>query len=172
MNERPAPPEFLIVGRILAPWGRRGEVKVEVMTDYPDRFESGQALYLDGRPLRIEESRPHKQHLLVKLATIDTIDDAEKLRAHYLTIPSSDLRPLPDDEYYAFQIVGLDVSTTEGSYLGKVTDVMATGGNDVYVVRAGSREVLIPAIDDVIKSVDLDAGEMVIEAIDGLLEPD
>lgn len=172
MNERPAPPEFLIVGRILAPWGRKGEVKVEVMTDFPDRFESGRSLYLDGRPLRIEESRPHKQHLLVKLATIDSIDDAEKLRAHHLTIPSSELRPLPDDEYYAFQIVGLKVSTTEGRYVGEVTDVMTTAGNDVYVVRAGSREVLIPAIEDVVKSVDLDAGEMVIEAIEGLLAPD
>ena len=171
MNKRPAPPEFLIVGRILAPWGRKGEVKVEVMTDYPDRFASGRVLYLDGRPLRIEESRPHRQHLLVKLATIDSIDDAEKLRAHPLTIPSSELRPLGDDEYYAFQIVGLKVSTTQGRYVGEVTDVMATGGNDVYVVRAGSREVLIPAIDDVVKSVDLDAGEMVIEAVEGLLTP-
>jgi len=172
MNERPAPPEFLIVGRILAPWGRKGEVKVEVMTDFPDRFEGGRFLYLDGRSLRIEESRPHKQHLLVKLATIDSIDDAEKLRAHHLTVPSSELRPLPDDEYYAFQIIGLKVSTTGGRYVGEVTEVMTTAGNDVYVVRGESGEVLVPAIEDVVKFVDLDAGEMVIEAIEGLLAPD
>jgi 16S rRNA processing protein RimM len=143
-----------------------------VMTDFPDRFESGRSLYLDGQPLRIEESRPHKQHLLVKLATIDSIIDAEKLRARHLTIPRSELRPLPDDEYYAFQIIGLRVSTTRGGYIGEVTDVMTTAGNDVYIVQAGSREVLIPAIDDVVKSVDLDAGVMIIEAIEGLLAPD
>jgi 16S rRNA processing protein RimM len=171
MSERPAPPEHLIVGRVLAPRGNRGEVKVEVLTDFPDRFEPGNLVYLDTRPLHIESSRPHKRHLLVKLSTVDSIDDAEKLRGRYLTVGSSELRELPEDEYYAFQIIGLRVKTGDGVLVGRVADLMRGAGNDIYVVESDRGEILIPAVDDFVKSVDLEAGEIVVEPIEGLLRP-
>ena len=169
MGKEPVPPESLIVGRILAPWGIRGEVKVEVLTNFPERFAPQKVVYLNARPLEIESCRPHKQHLVVKLDTIDSVEDAERLRGQDLTIPSSELSRLPEGQYYTFQIIGLDVLTTEGQYLGQVTDIMATAGNDVYIVEGEGGEILIPAIEDVVKSIDLDKGEMVIEAIEGLL---
>jgi len=170
MGKGPAPPEFLIVGYILAPWGIRGEVKVEVVTDFPERFAPQKIVYLNTRPLEIESCRPHKQHLVVKLATIDSVEDAEKLRGQDLTIPRSELYPLPEGQYYTFQIIGLKVVTTEGKLLGRITEIMTTGSNDVYIVEGKRGEILIPAIEDVVKSIDLEKGKMVIEAIEGLLD--
>ena len=169
MGKEPAPPEFLIVGYILAPWGIRGEVKVEVVTDFPERFAPQKIVYLNTSPLEIESCRPHKQHLVVKLATIDSVEDAEKLRGQDLTISRSELYPLPEGQYYTFQIIGLKVVTTEGKLLGRITEIMTTGSNDVYIVEGKRGEILIPAIEYVVKSIDLAKGKMVIEAIEGLL---
>ena len=169
MGKEFAPPEFLIVGRVLAPFGTRGEVKVQVETDFPDRFTPGRAIYLNGRPVEIESSRAHRQHLLVKLAGIDTVEDAEKVRHHDLSIPRSELQPLDPDQYYAFQLMGLDVLTAEGEMLGEIVDIIVTGSNDVYVVQGKRGEILIPAIEDVVKLVDLENRQMTIEAIEGLL---
>ena len=157
------------MGRILAPWGIRGEVKVEVVTDFPERLAPQKVVYLNTRPLEIESCRPHKQHLVVKLATINRVEDAEKLRGQDLTIPRSELYPLPEGQYYTFQLIGLKVVTTEGETLGRITDIMATASNDVYIVEGERGEILIPAIEDVVKSIDLEKGKMVIEAIEGLL---
>ena len=170
MGKEPVPPESLIVGRILAPWGIRGEVKVEVLTDFPERFAPQKVVYLNTRPLEIESCRPHKQQLVVKLATIDSVEDAEKLRGQDLTIPRSELSRLPEGQYYTFQIIGLKVVTTEGELLGHITEIMTTGSNDVYIVEGKRGEILIPAIEDVVKSIDLKKGKVVIEAIKGLLD--
>jgi len=170
MGKEPAPPESLIVGHILAPWGIHGEVKVEVVTDFPERFASGKVVYLNGYPLEIEKCRPHKQHLLVKLATVDSVEAAEKLRGQDLTIPSTELYCLPDGQYYAFQLIGLKVVTTEGETLGRITDIMSTASNDVYIVEGKRGDILIPSIEDVVKSIDLEKGKIVIEAIEGLLD--
>ncbi len=169
MGKEPAPPEFLIVGHILSPWGIRGEVKVEVVTDFPERFAPHKVVYLNTRQLEIESCRPHKQHLVVKLAAIDSVEEAEKLRGQDLTIPRTELYPLPEGKYYAFQLIGLNVVTTEGKKVGKVIDIMTTPGNDVYIVKGKKGEILIPAIEDVVKSIDLKKGRIVIEAIEGLL---
>jgi 16S rRNA processing protein RimM len=170
MGKEPVPPEFLIVGRILAPWGIRGELKVEVVTDFPERFAPKKVVYLNASQLEIESCHPHKQHLVVKLATIDSVEDAEKLRVQDLTLPRSELYHLPEGQYYAFQLIGLKVVTTEGKNLGKVTDIMTTPSNDVYIVEGKKGEILIPAIEDVVKSIDLKKGKIVIEAIEGLLD--
>jgi 16S rRNA processing protein RimM len=169
MSKEPAPPEFLIIGRILAPWGIRGEVKVEVVTDFPERFAPHKVVYLNTRQLEIESCRPHKEHLVVKLATVDSVEEAEKLRGQDLTIPRSELYPLSEGKYYAFQLIGLKVVTTEGKNMGKITDIMTTASNDVYIVKRKKGEILIPAIEDVVKSIDLKKGKIVIEAIEGLL---
>ncbi len=170
MGKGPVPPEFLIVGYILAPWGIKGEVKVEVATDFPERFAPRKVVYLNTRPLEIESCRPHKQHLVVKLATIDSVEDAEKLRGQDLTIPSSELYPLPEGQYYTFQLIGLKVLTTDGEHLGQIADITTPASNDVYIVKGKRGEILIPAIEDVVKSIDLEEGKIIIEAIEGLLD--
>ncbi|MBM3156698.1 MAG: 16S rRNA processing protein RimM [Chloroflexi bacterium] len=170
MGKGVAPPEFLIVGRILAPWGIKGEVKVEVITDFPELFAPCNLVYLDSRPFEIESCRPHKQFLVLKLASVDSIEAAEKLRECDLTIPRSGLPELPEGQYYTFQLIGLDVVTTGGERLGHIADIMTTAGNDVYIVEGKCGEILIPAIEDVVKSIDLKKGTIVIEAIEGLLD--
>jgi 16S rRNA processing protein RimM len=170
MGKGVPPPEFLIVGRILAPWGLKGEVKVEVITDFPERFAPHNFVYLNASPFEIESCRPHKQFLVLKLTTIDSIEAAEKLRGCDLTIPRVELPELPEGQYYTFQLIGLDVVTTEGELLGHIKDIIATASNDVYIVESKRGEILIPAIEDVVKSIDLKKGTITIEAIEGLLD--
>ncbi|MBE9502374.1 MAG: 16S rRNA processing protein RimM [Dehalococcoidia bacterium] len=166
----PQDPQFIVVGRVVAPWGIKGEVKVEAMTDFPDRFSPGEEVHIDGCPLSIERSRWHKGRVILKLATVDSLEAAESLRGRWLEIPQSKLRPLPQDQYYQFQLTGLEVWTTEGKLLGRIVDILPTGSNDVYVVRGEHGELLIPAIEDVVKSVELETGRVVVELIPGLLQ--
>lgn len=105
----------------------------------------------------------------MKLATMDGIAAAEKLRQQPLEVPRSQAQPLPPGQYYVFQIIGLEVWTTGGDNLGHVAEIMPTASNDVYLVRGPRGEVLIPAIEAVIKEIDLERGRMTIEAIEGLL---
>ena len=162
--------QLIVVGRVVAPWGVKGEVKVEVMTDFPDRFSPGEEVHIDGCPMRIENSRWHKGRVTLKLDTVDSVEAAEKIRGRWLEIPSSKLRPLPQDQYYQFQLIGLEVWTTEGQHLGRIADILPTGSNDVYLVQGELGELLIPAIEDVVKSIELEKGRIVVELIAGLLQ--
>lgn len=162
--------QFIAVGRVVSPQGVWGEIKVEVTTDFPDRFSAGAEVYIEGRAVTIESSRWHKGRVILKLATIESVEDAEGLRGKFLEVPQSHLRPLPEGQYYQFQLLGLEVWTTEGKLLGRIAHILPTGSNDVYVVPSRHGELLIPAIEDVVKSVDLEMGRIVIELIEGLLQ--
>ncbi|MBE0415686.1 MAG: 16S rRNA processing protein RimM [Dehalococcoidia bacterium] len=162
--------QFIVVGRVIAPLGVRGEMKVEVMTDFPERFSPQEEVHIDGRPMSIERSRWHKGIVILKLATIDSVEAVQGLMGRFLEVHQSQLRPLPEDEYYQFQLLGLEVLTTEGELLGRIAQILPTGSNDVYVVPSKDGELLIPAIEEVVKSVDIRKGCMIIEKIDGLLE--
>jgi len=159
----------VVVGRVVGPWGVGGEVKVEVMTDFPDRFCPEEEVYISGSPLTIEKCRWHKGLAIVKLGTIDSIGAAQEVRGQYMEVPRERLRSLPEGEYYQFQIVGLEVWTTEGQFVGRVSRIIPTGSNDVYLVSGEGTEVLVPAIDDIVRSVDVEEGRIVIEVIKGLL---
>ena len=162
-------PQFIPIGRVVAPWGIRGEVKVEVMTDFPERFSCGETLYLRGRAVTIKSSRYQGNTAILKLDTIDSRNAAELIRGTSLEVPDTELKPLPKGEYYRFQLIGLEVLSTEDKTLGKITNVLPTGSNDVYEVTSETGSFLIPAIDDVVKSIDLDKGLMKIKIIKGLL---
>ena len=159
----------LIVGYVRGPKGKKGEIKIEVQTDFPDRFELGRIIYIDGRPLTIERSQPHKNALILKLVSVDTIDSARQLQGKAIEIPLADAHVLPEGEYYRFQLLGLDVISMTGEAVGRIIDVLPTASNDVYVARGPLGEILIPATEDVIKSIDLSMRQMRIEIIDGLL---
>ncbi len=161
--------EFITVGRVLTPWGVSGKIKVYPETDFPGRFLPGAVVYIDRKPLSIESAEPHGGKLIIKFSSIDTIDEAGKLRGKILEIEPRQLQPLPADSYYYFQLIGLEVRTGQGEILGEITEIIATGSNDNYVVRDAKGEILIPAIADVVKSVDLEKGVMTIEAVAGLL---
>jgi len=160
--------EFITIGEVLGAWGLKGAFRVRPLTDFPERFDPGEAVYIQGVPCTIESSSPQKGSVIVKLSGIDTPEAAAKLRRKTLEIPRSELRKLPKGKYYQFEIIGLEVSTTDGAVLGKVSDILNCG-NDVYVVKGDGREILIPATKDVVKRIDLKAHKMVIEPIEGLL---
>ena len=160
---------YVAVGRVLRPWGLRGHVKVESLTDFPERFAPGARLWLDGRERRVEHARSQTGYLYVKLSGIDDVGAAEPYRDHLLEVPEAGLPPLDEDEFYHHQLIDLRVLTTDGDELGRVVEVLATGGNAVLVVRGEQGEVLLPFIEDVIKSVDLGAGQVTVELIEGLM---
>jgi len=165
----PSEQEFITIGRILAPLGIRGKLKVQIVTDFPERFTPHSKVYINRQPLTIDSTEWHKGKVIIKLTTVDSVEEAQKLRGQPVEIPHSQLHSLPEGQYYHFQLIGLEVWTTQGDLLGNITDILTAESNDNYVVRGAMGEILIPAIADVVKSVDLDKGHMVIEAIEGLL---
>ncbi len=164
-------PGYVAVGRIAGVWGLRGDLKVEPLTDFPERFAAGASVCLAGVAHTIEKSRRQRGLVLLKLAGIDTVTAAEALRHRLLEVPEEEVRPLAEGQYYHFQILGLEVRTTAGDVLGRVEQIIATGSNDVFVVRGPRGEVLVPAIDDIVTSVDTAAGRIEIEVVEGLLPP-
>ena len=165
------PPRYLAIGRILRPWGIKGMVKVEVMTDFPERFAQAETFLVgeEHRPVHLERSAGHKGSLLLKFAGYETPDDCDALRHQILYIPMEEAMPLSDGEYYLFQVIGLEVWTDEGERLGTLAEVWETGANDVYVVDTGDKKVLLPAIPDVILGVDLDQKRITVHLLDGLM---
>ena len=161
--------EFITIGQILAPWGIKGRLKVKAVTDFPQRFTPSSQVYINRQPMTVDSAEWHKGRAIIKLSTVDSIEDAQRLRGQPVEIHHSQLYPLPEGEYYHFQLVGLEVWTTQGELLGTITEVLTAESNDNYVVRGAKGEILIPAIEDVVKSIDLNKGRMLIEAIEGLL---
>lgn len=165
-------PRFLAIGRIVKPHGVRGEIVVHIITDFPERFEALREVYIgEGVPRRVqvERARFHRGRVVLKLRGYEDRTAAEKLRGEFLMIPAEEAMPLGPDEYYEHQIIGLQVWTTGGAYLGEVTEILRTGANDVYVVRSAEREILLPAIGEVIREVDLEGERMLVELIEGLV---
>lgn len=174
-----AEPRFLVIGRVVGAHGLRGELRVEIHTDFPEHFEVLETVYLgddsttglgrgEPRHFHLERCRFHKGRAIVKLAGCETRSDAERLRGQWVQIPIEHARPLDEDEYYEYQIVGLEVWTDEGERLGRITEVLYTGSNDVYVVTGPEGEILIPALEDVVLQVDLEAGRIVVSLMEGL----
>lgn len=162
-------PEFITIAKILAPWGNGGKLKIEVATDFPQRFAPSATVYINQQPATIDSVEWHQGKALIKLKTVDSLKDAEKLQGELIEIHHSQLKPLPEGQYYHFQLTGLEVRTTQGELLGNITRILTAPSNDNYVVNGAQGEILIPAIDDVIKSIDLDKGQLIIEPIEGLL---
>lgn len=168
----PGSEQDIVIGKIVAPLGTRGEVKTVVLTDFPDRFDAGALLKLslpDGatRQVKIQAVRVHRDGLALKLENVDTRDDAEALRNAEFVIDESELGELPEDHFYLFDLIGLDVVTDDGRDLGKVVEVLQGGANDVYVTSTG---LCIPALKSVVAKVDTGAGRMVIHPVPGLLD--
>jgi len=163
---------FIAIGHIAAVFGVKGEVKVTLATDFPERFQGLETVYLgpDARPVRMVSSRPHQDNLLVRLEGYDDRDAAQTLQGLWIQVPQADILPLGEGEHYVFQLVGLRVLTTDGRDLGVIEEILSTPANDVFVVRGEAGEVLIPYINDVIAEERLDAGEMIVHPLPGLLD--
>ncbi len=181
--------EYLSVGTIINTHGVRGEVKVSPSTSDASRFEYLLRFFVDmspagaGRgdavaptkntPLKeffVEGTRYHKNHVLLKLRGVDDMSGAEALKGREMWIPREEARELEEDEWFICDLLGMEVRE-DGVLLGKLVDVLQTGSNDVYVTRDDKgREILIPALKDVILTVDLEGGVMTVKLPDGLLD--
>jgi 16S rRNA processing protein RimM len=160
----------LIIGQIVAPRGIRGELKVRIETQDPNRFFDLETVYLGEEmvPFGVQRARLFKKQALLQLDGIDDRNTAELWRGAFVYVDIEQAIVLEEGEYYTFEIEGLAVTTDEGEDLGEVTDVITTGANDVYVVRGPSGEILLPAIADVILDIDLENGHMLVHVPEGL----
>ncbi|MEE9616072.1 MAG: ribosome maturation factor RimM [Anaerolineae bacterium] len=170
-------PRFLAVGRVSRPHGVRGELRVVLLTDYPGRLGQHAYFYLASpdspemvRRYPVEKLRRHKKVLLLKLGGCDDRNGAEELRGQLVQIPTEEAVPLEEGEYYDFQLIGVNVEAESGESLGQVVEVLKTGANDVYIVRGSWGEVLLPAVKDVVLKLDIEARQMVVNLLPGLLE--
>ncbi|HAP94106.1 MAG TPA: 16S rRNA processing protein RimM [Desulfotomaculum sp.] len=164
---------LITVGKILDAHGVRGWVRVLPLTDFPERFlDMAQVILLQNgqyMEYRLAEAMQHKQFVLLRFEGISDMNVAKVLKGALLQVTKEQLIKLPGDSYYIFDLLGLSVYTTVSEYLGELEDVLRTGANDVFVVKdERGRSVLIPALKQVVKKIDLDARRMVVELPEGL----
>lgn len=165
-------PEYLIVGHIVRPHGVRGEVGMKTLTDFPQNLAKVETLYLgqDYSPFGVTHIRHRTEGFILKLEGVESREQAESLRGMLVHIGMADAVPLNDGEIYLYQLKGIRVVTDTGLELGRVIDLIETGANDVYVITGpDQREMLIPAIPDVILRIDTVEHVMVIHLLDGLI---
>lgn len=157
--------KLITIGKVLAPHGVRGDVRVMPLTDFPERFRSLKtALFDDGTTLKIKDVNYHKNFVLLKFDGLENKNDVEFLRGKLLQVEKKDLFPLPKGHYYIFDILGLNVYDQEGISLGKITDVLQTGSNDVYVVeKEDAKPLLIPALKQVVLNIDMDEKKVIVK---------
>lgn len=167
--------QLIEIGRIVRSHGLEGRVKVLSYLDTPEVLHDLSEL-LVGRSIPEAVSFPlvavqmGKDSFILQLTGIDDRDAAERLRGSSVWMPAEKMQKLPEGEYYWREIIGLQVLTEEDEILGRIEAVFPTGGNDVYVCRGEEREILLPAISDVIRRIDKERGVMVVRLLKGLVE--
>lgn len=163
--------ERITVGHINTTWGLKGHVRVTPLTSNEDRFVEGAEFYVGGGRHRILKVVQPQGYPIIQFEGFENRTRGESLRNTVIEIDADELPPLPEGEYYVDDLVGLTIVTTEGEPVGTLAEVLTTGANDVYVVkRPEAKDVLIPAIPDVITTVDLEARQMTIDPLPGLLD--
>ena len=146
---------------------------MDVHTDFPERLRSGTKVFLgeEHKPAKLASARPHGTSLLVSFRGMDSPETAGQLRNTWVYVATADRPPLPEGKVYQHQILGLRVVTDEGRELGTLVDIFETGANNIYVVKtADGKEILLPAIPDVILGIDLPNGEIKVHLLEGLIE--
>jgi 16S rRNA processing protein RimM len=164
--------EYIKVGKIVNTHGVKGCVKCVPLTDDAERFEELEYVYTekDNVKRKIEDVWFKKGIVYIMLENINDMNTAESFKDTFISILEDQLRELPEDSYYIFDLEGMEVYSAEGEYLGKINVVYQTGANDVYEVVNKNKSFLIPAVKDVVKEVNIENNRMVINVIEGLLE--
>ena len=165
----------VVVGKVTKAHGLGGEVTILPLTDNPDRFASGNVVYLEqgGRALTIRASRDNGTRLLVTFEGVEDRTSAEGLRGSLLVVPRSDLPTLPEGTYWPHELEGCEVVTESGRVVGAITDVVANPANDIWVTTgADGEEILLPAIRQVIAEVDIAGGRILVHEVPGITGPE
>ncbi|MBC8170130.1 MAG: 16S rRNA processing protein RimM, partial [Anaerolineae bacterium] len=164
-------PKYLLVGEILRPHGVRGELRMRILTDYPERLARLKHVYFDKdpdstdpTPHKITHVRFHQNYALLTLVDVPSRNEADLFRELFVLVDIDEAVPLEDDEIYLFQLIGMTVETETGEQLGTISDVLETGANDVYVVDSPQYgEVLLPVTDETLISTDTDANRVIMK---------
>ncbi|MBC8287770.1 MAG: 16S rRNA processing protein RimM [Nitrospinae bacterium] len=162
--------DWISFGRLARTHGLKGELKF--YPDDPEEIDSlrGQVVRLEETQLKVQSIRGANVPFIIKLEGIDDIDSAKLLTGKEILADRELLKPLPEGEYYRFEIEGLAVFDEEGRSCGVIEEIIPTGSNDIYVVRNGDQEWMLPMIDSVVKSIDLEQGKLIFHRIEGLFE--
>ena len=168
-----SPESLLLVGKVIRPHGLRGLLRVWSYSQSEESFLRGGTIFLKADPEKIHERRvisvtPHKNFFLMELEKLESLEDAERFRGAEIFIRKDKLRRRAKDEYFWFELIGLEVYLRSGLYLGILEEILETGSNDIYVIRGGEKELLIPAVHDVVKQIDLEKKKMIIDEMEGL----
>ena len=166
--------KYLEIGQIVNTFGIKGMVKIKPFTDDIEQFEKLKKIYVktknSKKEYEIEQVKYHKNMILIKFKGIDKIEEAEILRGSYLIKDREDDEPLEEGTYYIVDLLGLDVYEENGNLLGKLEDIYNTGSNDIYVVKNElGKQILLPAIADVIKKIDIENKKITVHLIKGLI---
>lgn len=156
------------IGKIVNTFGIKGEVKVTPYTDDIEQFKKIKNIYVNNTLMQIQSAKFQKNVVILKLQGIDDMTSAENLRNSIIMVDRSK-KKLPENTYYIADLIGLDVYTDEGTLLGKVKDIYNTGANDIYSIETESKEVLLPAIKEVIRQIDIENKKIIVHILKGLL---
>ena len=166
---------FIAIARIARTRGNRGEVLADVHTNNPDRFDCLDEVWLepdDGgarMPAKLEDAWDHKGRKVLKFEGVDTIDDAQRLAGHWVTVPADQAVDLPEGAYFNHDLVGCAVSCTDGTPVGTVARILDIAGNEQLVVRGGGREHLIPAVKSICVEISIPDKRIIVDPPEGLL---
>lgn len=167
--------DYFNIGKIVNTHGIRGEVKVIPLTDDPKRFELLEYVYIDNNKslekYTIKNIKYFKNMVIIKFEELQDMTSAEKLKQSIVKIPRELAIPLEDDEYYVQDLIDIKVSTDDCEYLGTIKDIIFTGSNDVYVIETeDKKEILIPALKQCIKQIDMNSKTMIVSLLEGLID--
>lgn len=165
--------EYISIGQIVNTHGLRGEVKVYPLTDDIRRFDRIDSVYIEENndliALDVTDVKYLKNMVIIKFENIDDAESAEKLRNRYIKVHRKDAVKLPEDTFLICDLIGLQVFTAAGVYLGNVADIIQTGSNDVFVVRSEDKEVLIPGLKSIFKNIEFESKKIIVELPEGLV---
>ena len=161
--------ELIDVGQILGAHGTEGALRIKSFTDVPTRFAPGNILHIQNNTHSIIDSYTlRKDQLVIKLTGLSSLKEVEELTGHWVRSQCSSSPVLDHNEFFHYQLIGLPVYSETGEELGIIKEIIQTGSNDVYLVHNGANELLLPAISQVIREINLNEGSMTVTLIDGL----
>jgi 16S rRNA processing protein RimM len=166
---------LITIGKAVKPFGVKGEMKIESLTDFPERFQSLKSVYLvspAGKEITVTVQSVRYTGVVpyMLFKGYDTPEQAKTLNGWLLKVPEQEVMPLPEGRYYWYELIGMEVVSEEGETLGIIVDIFETGSNDIYVMKQGKKEIYLPAIREVIKQVDRQTRRMVVRLMDGLMD--
>jgi 16S rRNA processing protein RimM len=172
-NDRILPDDTQLIGEIVGVHGLRGALKIRSYADSPLLFEAGLEIFLEGpegdaQAQLVDWAKPHGKGVLLAITGIADRETAEELIGKRILVDRSLFPDLEEGTYYWFELIGLSVYTTQGQYLGNLETILPTGSNDVYVVRNGDAEILVPALASVVRMIDTDQRRMEVNLPEGL----